>query len=313
MKFRKPSFWDKKKQNIISICLLPFTLPILINNFFLDKKTNIKSKNIKTICIGNIYIGGTGKTPTALRLFELIRDLGFKCCIGKKFYPNHNDERMMLQNKSVLISALNRKKILEDAQKEDHKFIIFDDGLQDKNISYDLQFVCFDGEKFIGNGNLIPAGPLREKITSLKKYDGIFVKDNSQENTEILKIVRKINPNIEIFNTYFEILNLSDFDLSKNYLFFSGIGNPENFKRTLIKNKFKIIHEIIYPDHYNYSEKDIKNIKNRAKEIKADIITTEKDFVKISAIDGKDIGTLNVKLKIANEENFIHFLKQKIL
>ncbi len=313
MKFRKPSFWDEKKQNIISICLLPFTLPILVNNFFLNKKSNTKPKNIKTICVGNIYIGGTGKTPTSLKLFEIIQDLGFKCCIGKKFYPNHNDEKLMLQRKSVLVSASNRKKILENAEDEGYKFIIFDDGLQDRSVSYDLQFVCFDGEKFIGNGNLIPAGPLREKLMSLKKYDGIFVKDNSQENTEILKIIKKINPNIEIFHTSFEILNLNDFDLSKNFLFFSGIGNPENFKKTLIKNKFKIIDEIIYPDHHNYSKKDIENIKNRAKEMNASIITTEKDFVKVSIIDGKDIGSLNVKLKIIDEKNFIHFLKQKIL
>jgi len=127
------------------------------------------------------------------------------------------------------------------------------------------------------------------------------------------KIIKKINPNIEIFNTFFEILNLRDFDLSKNYLIFSGIGNPENFKRTLIENKFKVIHEIIYPDHYDYSEKDIKKIKNHAKEMKANIITTEKDFIKISEIDSQDIQFLNVKLKIADEKNFISFLKQKVL
>ena len=94
---------------------------------------------------------------------------------------------------------------------------------------------------------------------------------------------------------------------------FSGIGNPENFKRTLIVNKFKVIHEMIYPDHYNYSEKDIKKIKNCAKEMDANIITTEKDFIKISEIDRQDIRFLNVKLKIANEKNFINFLKKKVL
>ena len=312
MKLKKPKFWDYNKPNFISHLLNPLA-KIFEFKLKFSKKSKNKISGIKSICVGNIYVGGTGKTPTSLKLFEIIKNLGFKCCIGKKFYPNHSDEEMILQKKSVLFSALNRKKIIENAQKDGHKFVVFDDGLQDKSVSYDLQFVCFDGEKFIGNGNLIPAGPLREKITSLKKYDGIFIKDNFQENTEISKIIKKINPDMEIFNTFFEILNLSDFDLSKNYLIFSGIGNPENFKRTLIENKFKVIHEIIYPDHYDYSEKDIKKIKNYARVINANIITTEKDFIKISKIAGQDIKFLNVKLKIVDEKNFINFLKQKIL
>ncbi len=313
MKFKKPIFWDKKKQDLISFCLLPFTLPILINNFFLNIKSNSKIENIKTICIGNIYVGGTGKTPTSQRLYEIIKNLGFKCCIGKKFYPNHNDERIILQRKTEIISASKRKEIVKKAKNENYKIVVFDDGLQDKDISYDLQFVCFDGDKFIGNGNLIPAGPLREKIKSLKKYDGIFIKNNYPENTEVIKVLKKINPNLEIFNTFVEAMNLGDFNLNKNYLLFSGIGNPENFKKTLVQNKFKIIDEIIFPDHYNYSDKDIEFIKNRAKTINAEIVTTEKDFVKISEIDKEGVQFLEIKLKIENEKRLINFIKQKIL
>ena len=68
--------------------------------------------------------------------------------------------------------------------------IIFDDGLQDKNISYDLQFVCFDSERWIGNGNLIPSGPLREKISSLKKYDAVFLKHHDEQYNFILDTIK---------------------------------------------------------------------------------------------------------------------------
>ena len=108
-------------------------------------------------------------------------------------------------------------------------------------------------------------------------------------------------------------MNLGDFNLNKNYLLFSGIGNPENFKKTLVQNKFKIIDEIIFPDHYNYSDKDIEFIKNRAKTINAEIVTTEKDFVKISEIDKEGVQFLEIKLKIENEKRLINFIKQKIL
>ena len=70
MQFKKPLFWDYKKPNLISHLLLPLTLPVEINNFLLNKKVNKKSDKIKTLCVGNIYLGGTGKTPTAISLIQ---------------------------------------------------------------------------------------------------------------------------------------------------------------------------------------------------------------------------------------------------
>ena len=72
----------------------------------------------------------------------------------------------------------NRKKIIRSAVEKNYKFLIFDDGLQDKNVYYDIELVCFDADSWIGNGNLLPSGPLREKISSLKKYDAVFLKFN---------------------------------------------------------------------------------------------------------------------------------------
>ena len=234
MKFRKPNFWDLKKPNFLSFLLLPFTIPIIINNFLLRFKSTQKYKELKTICIGNIYIGGTGKTPTTIKLYEILKKLNFKVSTAKKFYKSQVDENLILEKKTSFISGLSRKEIIKKAIKNKQNLIIFDDGLQDRSVFYDLKFVCFDAEKFIGNGLLIPSGPLRENLNSLNKYDCVFLKSNNKINNDNLDLIKKNNNKIKIFETYLKIENLKSFDLTKEYLIFSGIGNHESFKEILI-------------------------------------------------------------------------------
>ena len=170
MKIIKPKFWDFKKPNILAFLLLPFTAILIINNFFLNLKKKKKFKNIKSICVGNIYIGGTGKTPSSIKIFKILKQLKHKVVIGKKFYKDQIDEIKLLKKYSKVISLPSRTKIIEQAKKNKNQIIIFDDGLQDKELTYDLKIVCFDAKNLIGNGNLLPSGPLREKIQSLKKF-----------------------------------------------------------------------------------------------------------------------------------------------
>ena len=311
MKLKKPSFWDYKKPNLISYLLLPFTLPIVLNNFLNNK--NIKeTKNIKKICVGNIYVGGTGKTPLSIKLSQIITKLNYKTAIIKKFYSDQIDEQELLRKKIKLYCLNKRKKSLAAAIKDKVEVSIFDDGLQDKTINYDLQFVCFNIEKFIGNSFLIPAGPLREKINSIYKYDAIFLNGNEEETTEQIKLIKKYNKNIEIFETYYNAINVNTLDLNNEYLIFSGIGNPDSFKKTLIKNKIKIVKEIIFADHYNYTLKDIENIKLLAKNLNAKILTTEKDYLRINNKISSGIDFLQIELIIKNEDNLIKFIKSHL-
>ena len=312
MILKKPKFWDYGKGNLLAYVLLPLTLPIMLNNFFLNLKKSKKNKKIKLICIGNIYIGGTGKTPTVINLFKILKKFGLNVSIGKKFYKSHIDEIDLLKKESNVIVDKSRKKIIQKAEKDKIDCLIFDDGLQDKTVSYDIQFVCFDSKSWIGNGLLIPSGPLREKLNSLKKYDAVFLKNLNDNIDDKINLIRSYNSNIKVFSTNYEIRNLNKFDTSKNYLIFSGIGNPKSFRGLLEKNKFRIIEEIIFPDHFTYSKKNIDFIKKRSKEINAKIITTEKDYIKISKIDHEDIEFLKVETKIDDEINFLNFIKSKI-
>ena len=312
MIINKPKFWDFKKPNYLSYLLLPFTIPIIVNNYFLSLKKKITNKNIKTICLGNIYVGGTAKTPLVIKLNQILQKLNFKTGSIKKFYKNQVDEQKLLSAKSNLYCKKNRFDALNDAIKDNIEIAVFDDGLQDGYLNYDLSFVCFSTTNWIGNGFLIPSGPLRERLESIVKYDAIFLNGNGEDNSHIKDSIKKIDKNIKIFETSYQPINVHEFNIEDNYLIFSGIGDPNAFKKTLLKNKFKIIKEINFPDHYQYKKKDIERIKSIATDLNAKIITTEKDYVKISQPNLDNINFLEIDLTIKNHDELISFIKSKI-
>ena len=197
MLLKKPEFWDKKKSSLLSILLSPFTIFIKLNNYLIRSSKKIKSENIFSICLGNIYIGGTGKTPTAIKLFKIIhRNINKRVVTAKKFYRYQLDEQILLKKKTKFLTGKSRIDIINTAEKNKNKVIVFDDGLQEKKINYNLRFVCFDSFKWIGNGKLIPSGPMREKIESLTRFDGVFLKNIKKPNLRITNLIKKINPKI---------------------------------------------------------------------------------------------------------------------
>tara|TARA_B100000780_G_C21050113_1_gene421693 strand:- start:210 stop:1151 length:942 start_codon:yes stop_codon:yes gene_type:complete len=310
MKFQKPKFWDYKKANYLSYLLLPFTFPLIINNYFLGlRNKHTPYSDIKKICVGNIYVGGTGKTPLVIKIYQILNKMGFKTAIIKKFYQDHIDEQKILGKNRKLYCQKDRRIGLNEAIKDNADVAIFDDGLQDWSIDYDLKFVCFNNIKSIGNGCLIPAGPLREKIMSISKYDVAFINGNDVDNTNLKILINKYNKNIKIFESCYIPTNIDQFDTAEKYIIFSGIGNPETFRGTLLKNKFDIVREVIFPDHHNYTQIDIDKIKLLAKNFRAKIITTEKDYVKINSKTNEDIQCLKIELRMKNEEEFISYLK----
>ena len=312
MNFKKPIFWDLKKPNIFSYLLLPFTIPVIINNFFLGIQKKYKFSKIKTVCIGNIYLGGTGKTPLTIKLFNIVKKLGFDVITAKKFYSNQIDEQNLLKAKTKSIVSKRRIDAINQAVNNSNQVIIFDDGLQEKKIDYDLKIVCFKKKNWIGNGQLIPSGPLREKIENLKNYDIVFLNGKDDNTENIREIIHRLNPKIEIFESDYIIQNLKELDINSNYLIFSGIGDPVSFKEILLENNISVVKEIVFPDHYTYKKKDIENILQESKKLNAKILTTEKDFIKLSVDDVREINFLKIELKIVKEEKFINFINDKL-
>ncbi len=313
MKIKKPNFWDYKKPNFISYCLLPLTFPIIINNFLrsIIKNKNV-NKNIRTICFGNIYIGGTGKTPLTIKISQILKNHNFNTVTIKKFYKDQIDEQRLLDKKTNFYCDPKRIDSLNKAINKKIDIAIFDDGLQDKSMNYDLSFVCFNSSSLIGNGFLIPAGPLREKINSICKYDAIFINGNNENIFEFKNLIKSYNPNIKIFESYYVPSNINNLEKNQKYLIFSGIGNPESFKNTLIKNDINVVKDLTFPDHYEYTKKDIESIKLEAKKLNAKILTTEKDFLKLKHDNMGEINFLEIEMIIKEENELIKYIKSKL-
>ena len=308
MSLKKPSFWDLPKPNLVSYLLIPLTLPIVLRNFLFRFLKKEKSSNIKTICVGNIYLGGTGKTPLSIKIYEILKKLNNKVATVKKNYSNQKDEQLLLKQKTSLIISNSRKNAISEGINQNYKVLIFDDGLQESEIDFDIKLVCFKSKNWIGNGQLIPAGPMREKISSLKRFDAVILNGNSDNLETIENQIKKINSNIKIFKTFYEISNIQKYDLNSKYLIFSGIGNPSDFKDILLENKFDVRKELIFSDHYKYSQNDFEKIRINAKNENLKILTTEKDYVKIPEEFKKEIDFITMDLIIQNEEKFIELL-----
>ncbi len=304
MKFKKPKFWDYKKPNIISYLLLPIAVLVKIAKFI--KNVTIKKKkfqSIKTICIGNIYLGGTGKTSLSLKINKILKDK-IKSCFIKKYYSNQIDEQKILEKNGKLFKSKNRSESIKQAINEGFKVAIFDDGLQDPSINYDYNIVCFNINNWIGNGQTIPSGPLRENIRNLKKYKNVFLNGNKENIENIKKYIHEIDPNINIYQGEYIPLNIDEFDKKNKYLVFSGIGNHKTFVSMLKINDINVVKDIEFPDHYKYSTKEIDNIISISKKLDCKIITTEKDYMRLN--NNNEINYIKSELEIINEETFLN-------
>ena len=307
MKLKKPKFWDYKKPSFFSYLLLPFSIILgLITK--IKSKPKFSNSKIKTICVGNIYIGGTGKTSLTIKIKEILDKNNIKACFIKKFYPNQTDEQKLLSKNGTLFSNLKRITALDEAISKGFEVAIFDDGLQDSSIKYDLEIVCFNNLNWIGNGLTLPSGPLRENINNLKFYENVFLNGNKENLIDIKEQIKKINPNMNINSGKYTPLNINEFDKDQNYLVFSGIGNHKTFVEMLKNNKLKIVSDLEYPDHYQYSKRDFDEIIINAKKFNAHIITTEKDYLRLENFNRNEILYVKSSLDISDEKSLTNKL-----
>ena len=304
MKFKKPKFWDLKKPNIYSYILLPIAFLIQVFAYF-KKKTKINDFKIKTICVGNIYVGGTGKTSLCIKINEILKKKNIRSCFIKKFYKDQLDEQKILKKRGQVFSSKVRVDSIKQAEHENYEVAIIDDGLQDSSINYDKSIVCFNNINWIGNGMVIPSGPLREKLFNIRNYDCIFLNGNLENLETIKKEIVTIHSKANIYIGQYKILNIDEINLSDNYFAFSGIGNHKTFLSTLKEHKINVVEDLEFPDHYEYTNKDLDKIITSSKKFNSKIITTEKDYLRIDNQIKKEIQFVKSELIIIDEEKFI--------
>jgi tetraacyldisaccharide 4'-kinase len=305
---------------LLSILLLPFSfLYFLI--FYIKQTLTIENEfSTPIICFGNINIGGTGKTSTLLSLLpELIKVKpklvillrGYKGTIKSthKVDPNHDttltvgDEALLYANSFKTFISSNRSKAIKEIIKsENPDLIILDDGFQDKRIKKNKNIILINGNRGLGNGLLLPTGPLREiPSLALKKTDIIIL--IGEDCTDFKSRYQNQINKKDLFTG--KIVSLEN-GLNKNFLAFSGIGNNESFFNTLEKNSYNLVKKLSFPDHYQYKNKEIEGIISTAKQNSLIPITTEKDINRISTLLQNQIKYLKIKIEIDNKDDLIN-------
>ena len=301
MKIFKPKFWHKEK-SFLAFFLFPLSLFLL---FLINFKKIIEKKKkfpIPVICVGNIYIGGTGKTPLCIKLVEILKESNKKVAIIKKFYKTHEDEFKLIEAKKIkLFKGPSRNQSINKAAIDKFDCVILDDGFQDTSIIKDLNIICFNEEQLTGNGMTLPSVPLREPFSALRNAQIIVINGNHNEDFE--KKIKAISNNISIYYSEYLPTNSKKF-INQNLLAFAGIGNPNNFFNLLEKNNLQVVKKISFPDHYSYSTKELNNLMNYSIKNNLKIITTEKDYFRIKHHKFLQIQFLQVKLQIKDQNKF---------
>ena len=302
MNFLKPKFWNSNKFSITPYLLIPLTF--FWQLIFFLKRIFTKENKVQTfvICVGNIYIGGTGKTPLSLKLFSLLKKNNKNCAFIRKKYTKYQDEIEFLKLKGPTYERSRRVDAINDAIKDKLDIVIMDDGFQDFSIKKNISIVCFHEKQWLGNGLTIPSGPLRENLSGLKRANYVFINGKKNEYNESMLL--KKNQSLKIFYYNYRPTNIKVFE-NKKVVCFAGIGNPSNFFNLLKKNNIDVIEEISFPDHYNFSEEDLKMLDQKAKTLEAILLTTEKDYLRLNDSYKEKINYLNIEVEIENEDHFI--------
>jgi tetraacyldisaccharide 4'-kinase len=307
--------------------------------------------NVRVISIGNITVGGTGKTPLVDKLARLLKKNGKRVVILSRGYKRKGRGEVVVSNgKEILVSSdkagdepfllakrlskvpivvgnnrVKTGKIAMDIFRCD--VLIIDDGFQHLNLKRDMDIVVMDASNPWGNGWMLPAGPLRENISSLKRADLVMITRTNRNDVEkMITLIRKFTK-AQIFSSFHkpkEWVTLNDgviyplnLLINKCVLAFTGIGNPKAFEDTLLEIGVRTIKCIRFRDHHKYKLLEIKRIMLLAEKLGATaIVTTEKDGVKIdNNIKGEiPIYFLRVDLEIKEgDEEFIKALDSVLI
>ena len=325
---KTPKFWyeNNLSSKIQSILLFPLSLIwILIS---LLKKIFVKKykSKLKVICIGNLTVGGTGKTPFAIYTYKLLKKIGYKPVFLTRGYEgllegpieventhisqDVGDEALLLNKIGPTIVSKDRSlgaKLIEK-HKDNYNVIIMDDGLQNYQLEQDVKFMLVDKNLKFGNELCIPAGPLREPAgQGLMRINAIVLTGNNNKEIDFNNVHNKT-----VFNSKVKTIKPPKIKNEK-LLAFCGLANSNKFYETLTDNGFNIISTKSFPDHYEYKNEDIDKLILEANKQNLKLITTEKDYVKIDD-DKKIINVLPIEMELDVKDRaiFESFLKEKL-
>jgi tetraacyldisaccharide 4'-kinase len=302
----------------------------------------LKSKHIScpVVSVGNITLGGTGKTPLVMTLARGLLERGILTAIlsrgyrrektsgtivtdGKSLFltpeESGDEPNLMARNLKGIPVLVGRNRFISGQialQRFGVRGLLLDDGYQHLQLHRDLDILLIDSETGFGNLHLFPRGILREPLSHLRRADlFLLTKARQSEADEALEArLRQLYPSTPIFHSHYEPLALigpkgewEDLESlkGKKVLAFSGVANPDYFSYLLRKFGIEIVKEMIFPDHHLYSAKDMAVIEEKSRGMDR-VVTTEKDMLKLGNLDSADppLRALRIKAKIWEEEKF---------
>jgi len=272
-----------------------------------------REAKLPIICVGNIVIGGAGKTPVALKIGNMLKKAGYNPHFVSKGYggleknntlvndwhspKSVGDEPLLLSEIAPTWIGIDRNKSISLAAEKGGDCIIMDDGFQNPTIHKDFSIIVINAAQEFGNKRVMPAGPLRESIKrGLSRTNLIVV---IGEITEYLK--KTIPDHIPVIPAKFNIFNESKIFKGQTITAFAGIAYPEKFFSSLREQGAKVVKEIIYPDHHIYDENDLLYLAETANKNKSILVSTKKDFVRIPKSYRSLVSTLNGEIKFEDE------------
>lgn len=263
---------------------------------------------VPVICVGNVTAGGSGKTPTALALAALLQQRGHKPVFVTRGYggaqrgplrvdaAHHSaedvgDEALLLLRQAPVWIGRDRAAAIREAEKN-ASHIILDDGLQNPHIAPDLSLLVMDGAAGLGNGHMIPAGPLREPLAeALRRVAAVLVVGDGPagdwEKTCAKPVLRaRLQPVIP-----------ADFPRDEKFLAFAGIGRPEKFYALCRKEGLTLAATKEFADHHPFTQGELDRLEQKARNLGARLLTTEKDFVRLPAYFRTRVLTFPIRLE----------------
>ncbi len=286
-----PEFWQTRR-SLSRVLLLPFSLLYYAVHLLKFHSVTPHKINIPVICIGNITVGGTGKTPTVAMLVEALKAGGRQPHIISRGYsgtitdstrvqPHHTakevgDEPLLLAQHAPCWVGKNRVTSATLAECEGADIIIMDDGFQNPLLHKDMSLIVIDGAAGFGNQTVLPAGPLRETLSAaVRRADGaIIIGEDKHHITEALR------GTIPLFHA---IIKADFSQLTQQHLLaFCGIGRPQKFYDTLLQAHYIIEEQYNFPDHHHFTDAELTHLQERATLKNAQLVTTEKDWLRLS-------------------------------
>lgn len=329
MKLKTPEFWYRPPDSaapLREIFLRPFSWLYMLGRALHRLWATEKKAPVPVICIGNLNAGGAGKTPAALAIFDIFRTYnlalnpfflsrGYGAALKGPIRVNPalhrfgdvGDEALLLAEKGPAVIARNRLYGAHLAAQEGADILIMDDGLQNPYIKKDIRCMVIDGAMGFGNRKTLPAGPLRESLQAgLENADAfIFI---GKDRTGALDILPKDKP---VFSAMPESAAPAGPPPGNSYIAFSGLGYPQKFFDFLRSHlKLNVIETAAFPDHHPYSDKDLDALRQKAGRCGAELITTEKDALRLP--DAAGIHVTAVRLVWEDENALKDFLAQKL-